>query len=164
MHPNWHTDAELARIVRQDRFVGAGFSVATENGLEAMSRTIVTVRRHSRNPGLPIMAGGALPYPTTPDGRYFVVRGRLWRCSDPGIPEGERGELVAELMAARREKGAAIRAGDIPGREAARARIDAAKTALGERGPPWWNDGAPDLNRRMVSGTPYSDWWTSLPP
>lgn len=24
-------------------------------------------------------------YPVTPDGRYFVVRGRLWRRSNPGL-------------------------------------------------------------------------------
>jgi len=29
-------------------------------------------------------------YPTTPDGRYFVVRGRLWRCTDPSLSEAER--------------------------------------------------------------------------
>ena len=25
-------------------------------------------------------------YPVTPDGRYFVVRGRLWRCANPALP------------------------------------------------------------------------------
>lgn len=29
-------------------------------------------------------------YPETPDGRYFVVRGRLWRKSDPRLGEEER--------------------------------------------------------------------------
>ena len=24
-------------------------------------------------------------YPVTPDGRYFMVRGRLWRMSDPAL-------------------------------------------------------------------------------
>ena len=45
---------------------------------------------------------------------------------------------------------------------AARARVDAAKIALGERGPPWWTDGAPDMNRRLVAGTCYAEWWTGL--
>lgn len=40
--------------------------------------------------------------PTTPDGRYFVVRGRMWRCSDPALDEDERQRLVNELMDARR--------------------------------------------------------------
>ncbi len=41
-------------------------------------------------------------YPVTPDGRYFVVRGRLWRRSDPALPEAERARHVAALMDARR--------------------------------------------------------------
>lgn len=45
---------------------------------------------------------------------------------------------------------------------AARARVQAAKVALGERGPVWWDDGAPDLNRRMVHNTPYAAWFASL--
>ena len=71
----------------------------------------------------------------TPDGRYLVVGGRRWRASDPGIPDGLRAELVAELMAARR----AVRSeGD-----AARHRVQDAKVALGERGEPWWEDPTP---------------------
>ena len=103
-----------------------------------------------------------MDHPGTPDGRYLVVRGRLWRRSNPALPEAERAALTAELMAARRAKGQAMRAGDPDAREAARARIDAAKTALGERGPPWWGDAAPDLNRRMVTGTPYAGWWAAI--
>lgn len=98
-------------------------------------------------------------HPTTPDGRYFVVRGRLWRCSNPALPGDERDRLTRELMSARRAKGVAMRAGDLAGREAARVRVDAAKVALGERGPAWWTDGDPDLNRRMILNTPYADWW-----
>jgi hypothetical protein len=40
--------------------------------------------------------------------------------------------------------------------------VDAAKRALGERGPVWWTDGAPDLNRRMAKGTPYAEWFAGL--
>ncbi len=97
---------------------------------------------------------------TTPDGRYLVVRGRLWRCSDPRLPETERDDLVHELMSARRDKGAA--GDDADAREAARARVDAAKRALGERGPVWWDDGAPDLTRHMVHTGPYAAWYASL--
>ena len=42
---------------------------------------------------------------------------------------------------------------------AARAAVETAKVGLGERGPVWWTDGAPDLNRRMARNTPYADWW-----
>ena len=98
----------------------------------------------------------------TPDGRYLVVRGRLWRCSDPGLDPDERTALTAELMSARRAKGAAMRAGDDAAREAARARVDAAKHALGERGPVWWTDGAPDLTRHLARTTPYAAWFAGL--
>ncbi len=41
------------------------------------------------------------PFLETPDGRYIVVRGRLWRKTNPRLPEVERTRLVTELMAAR---------------------------------------------------------------
>lgn len=103
-------------------------------------------------------------YPITPDGRYFVVRGRLWRRSDPSLPEERRLALVADLMHARRAVGVALRRDDAAGLATARAAVDRAKVALGERGPVWWDDGAADLNRRMVSGTLYSDWFEHLEP
>lgn len=103
-------------------------------------------------------------HPTTRDGRYFVVRGRLWRMSDPSLPEDRRAALTRELMAARRAVGAALRAGDAGALREARAAVDRAKVALGERGPVWWDDGAPDLNRRMVGNTPYAEWFASLDP
>ena len=99
-------------------------------------------------------------YPTTPDGRYFVVRGRLWRTSDPSLDPERRQHLVNELMSARR----AVRDAkdDAALKAEARQRVDAAKTSLGERGPVWWTDGAPDLNRRMVAGTAYAEWYENL--
>ncbi len=48
-----------------------------------------------------------MEYPVTPDGRYFVVRGRLWRMSNPALSASEREHLVAQLMKARREVGLA---------------------------------------------------------
>ncbi|NAZ86911.1 hypothetical protein GTR00_12525 [Kineococcus sp. T90] len=98
----------------------------------------------------------------TPDGRYLVVRGRLWRRADPALPEERRAALVAELMAARRAKGAALRADDDGAVRSARERVQAAKEALGERGPVWWSDGAPDLTRRMARTTAYADWFAAL--
>ena len=100
----------------------------------------------------------------TPDGRYVVVRGRLWRRSDPALDPERRQELVEELMDARRAKGAALRAGDDAAREAARQRVEAAKRALGEHGPVWWDDGAPDLTRHLARTTPYADWWSQQAP
>ena len=101
--------------------------------------------------------------PVTPDGRYFVVRGRLWRCSNPALPPEEHEQLVHELMLARSAKGRAMRANDAVAREAARRRVDAAKHALGERGEVWWTDDAPDYNRHMAKNTPYAAWFASLP-
>ncbi len=66
----------------------------------------------------------------TDDPHYFVVDGRRWRTTDPGIPDRLRAELVAELMSARR----AVR----DRATNARARVQDAKVALGERGEPWW--------------------------
>lgn len=98
----------------------------------------------------------------TPDGRYLVVRGRLWRKTRPDIPPERREELVRELMAARR----AVRRdkGDPEALAQARGRVDAAKRALGERGPIWWRDGAPDFNRRLVKNTPYAEWFEQARP
>lgn len=69
---------------------------------------------------------------------------------------------VAVLMEARRRIAAANRSRDVDARQAARADVDAAKVALGERGPVWWTDGAPDLNRRMAQNTIYADWFAGL--
>ncbi|MBQ1765132.1 MAG: hypothetical protein IIZ92_19845 [Aquincola sp.] len=95
-------------------------------------------------------------HPTTPDGRYFVVRGRLWRKSDPSLDPERRQQLVVALMQARR----ALRGqGPAEARAEARARVDELKQALGERGPVWWSDGAPDFNRKLVRNTPYAQWF-----
>ncbi len=94
----------------------------------------------------------------TPDRRYMVIRGRLWRLSNPFLDPVEHERLVAELMNARR----AIRyAKDPKIRLAARQRVDEAKRALGERGDVWWGDGAPDYNRRPVDKSPYAAWYSN---
>ncbi len=100
--------------------------------------------------------------PVTPDGRYIVVRGRLWRRADPSLPPDRRQALVNALMNARRAVGRGLRAKDVAGTADARKAVDAAKVALGERGPPWWTDGAPDLNRHMARNTPYCAWYETL--
>jgi hypothetical protein len=102
------------------------------------------------------------PLLTTPDGRYIVVRGRLWRTANPDLPEGERARLVAALMDGRRGVAAAKRSGNSAAEAAARSAVDAAKHGLGERGPVWWTDGAPDLNRHMARTTPYADWFATV--
>ena len=102
-------------------------------------------------------------YPVTPDGRYFAVRGRLWRMSDPRLAADERKALTSELMRARRAVGVALRGADTAALKAARADVDAAKIKLGERGLVWWDGGAPDENRRMATNSSYAEWWASVP-
>lgn len=99
-------------------------------------------------------------HPVTPDGRYFVVRGRLWRMARPDLEPEQRQELVAELMSARRAVRAANESGN--GLSDARRRVNQAKLALGERGPVWWDDEAPDLNRHLAKTTLYAAWFAAL--
>nr|WP_232332930.1 hypothetical protein [Novosphingobium aquimarinum] len=73
-----------------------------------------------------------------------------------------RAELVTELMSARRAVGAAKRGEDDAALRKARTRVDQAKRALGERGPVWWTDGAPDYNRHLARNTPYAMWYERL--
>jgi hypothetical protein len=101
-------------------------------------------------------------YPVTPDGRYFVVRGRLWRCSDPALDPDVRTALVADLMRARRAVRAALAAKDKLALTLARADINTAKIALGERGRVWWADGTRDYNRTFAKNSPYAEWFAAL--
>ena len=97
----------------------------------------------------------------TPDGRYIVVEGRLWRASRPDLSDAERERLVAALMNARRAVRDAQDALNGSALRRARRKVQSAKVALGERGPVWWTDGAPDYNRRLVKNTPYAEWYDS---
>jgi hypothetical protein len=110
------------------------------------------------------MAASPSKPPITLDGRYFVVRGLLWRCSNPHLDPATREQLVHDLMQARRAKAIAVRQGNSAARESAPRNVDAAKHALGERGAVWWNDGAPDYNRHLAKNTPYAAWFAALPP
>ena len=115
-----------------------------------LTRRVSTMKRRTESP-----LDGIL----TPDRRYLVVRGRLWRASNPALPPEDRIRWTKALMSARRAVGQAGRTGDPPALHRARGRVDRAKRALGERGPVWWTDGAPDYNRRLVRNTPYSVWY-----
>jgi hypothetical protein len=88
---------------------------------------------------------------STPDGRYLVIDGRRWRASDPAIPEARRKELTRVLMAWRRE---VRRTRGTDGESAARAGVQAAKVALGERGTPWWEQSADDRRARWSAEVP----------
>ncbi|WP_093138116.1 hypothetical protein [Pseudoxanthomonas sp. GM95] len=100
--------------------------------------------------------------PVTPDGRYILVRGRLWRAPNPGLSAPQRQQLINDLMDGRRAVIAASSTGDRREMRKARASVHQAKIGLGERGPVWWTDGSPDFNRHMARNTPYADWLGSL--
>jgi hypothetical protein len=98
----------------------------------------------------------------TPDGRYVIVRGRVWRAANPNLSPEVRAALVSDLMTARREVRAAMHNNDAAHLAKARAAVNAAKMALGERGPAWWDDGAKDFNRHLVKNTPYAEWYETV--
>ena len=74
----------------------------------------------------------------TGDGRYVVVDGRRWRTADPALPDEVRARLLHHLGVARAGVRTAGKAGDDAAVAVARARVQLAKTGLGERGTPWW--------------------------
>jgi hypothetical protein len=89
----------------------------------------------------------------TDDGHYIIINGRRWRATDPAIPEDRRAELTRILMGWRRE---VRRTKGTAGESAARAGVQSAKVALGERGsPPWWEQ--TDDERRKRWQTPVTE-------
>lgn len=85
---------------------------------------------------------------TIPDGRYLIVRGRLWRTTNPGLSEQERERLVHALMDARRAVKPAKASGDGAALAASRQEVDIAK---GD-----WANGARcggPTERRIVAGS-----------
>jgi hypothetical protein len=104
----------------------------------------------------------AVKHPVTPDGRYFVVRGRLWRMANPALDHRERSVLVGRLMVARRAVRDAKQGANLKAEAAAHKAVDKIKRALGERGPVWWDDGSPDHNRHMAKNTSYASWYARL--
>jgi hypothetical protein len=86
----------------------------------------------------------------TDDGRYVVVDGRRWRTADPALPDDVRARLLHHLGVARSAVRSAGRAGDHAAVAAARARVQQAKTGLGERGPAWWDQDAAEREARWT--------------
>ena len=87
----------------------------------------------------------------TDDGRFIVVDGRRWRTADPALPDDVRERLLHHLGVGRSGVRAARRGGDDAAVAAARARVQLAKTGLGERGPAWWDQD--DEGRRARWGS-----------
>ncbi len=99
------------------------------------------------------------PHPTTPDGRYFISKAKLWRKTDPQLSNKERRAAIKAMMQARRDGAKAATEAEA---QDARMRINAAKTRLGEAGPVWWDDGAPDESGLAPANSSYADWWAGL--
>jgi hypothetical protein len=99
---------------------------------------------------------------TTPDGRYIVIQGRLWRAANPSLSAEAKVRHTRELLNGRRALKAAKLSGDEEAIGAARKIIAGAQVGLGERGKVWWKDGAPDLNRTLAKNSPYADWFAAV--
>ena len=82
--------------------------------------------------------------------------------ADPDLGEAQRGDLVHRLMKARRAFRDAKQDDDREAEAKAHQAVDGIKQAFGERGPAWWADGSPDLNRHMAKNTPYAEWYARL--
>jgi len=82
--------------------------------------------------------------------------------ANPYLTAAKAGALTHELMAARSAVRSARLAGDPVEEAAAHAAVDRIKRELGERGPVWWTDEAPDLNRHAVKNTCYAKWYSGL--
>ncbi|WP_067499754.1 hypothetical protein [Actinoplanes sp. TFC3] len=93
---------------------------------------------------------GKQPPERTDDGHFVIISGRRWRATDPDIPDDVAAELRKALMSARRDVGTLLRAGEDPA--PARARVQLAKVALGERGDPWWTQTAGERRQRWEQG------------
>ena len=79
--------------------------------------------------------------------------------TNPSLNPAESDKLVQDLMAARRAVKSAKRVQNTAAEDDAHAEVDRTKRSLGERGPVWWEDGAPDYNRKLVCNTPYAIWY-----
>lgn len=84
----------------------------------------------------------------TDDGRYVVVDGRRWRTADPALPDDVRERLLHHLGVGRSGVRTAKKAGDDAAVAAARARVQLAKTGLGERGTAWWEQSDAERQER----------------
>jgi len=86
--------------------------------------------------------------PHTPDGRYLVSCGVLKRCTNPALDDIVRRRALKKMMQGRIN-------GD-------KESVIEAKIQLGEAGPVWWEDGAPDYSNQPPDSTVYRNWWRSL--
>jgi hypothetical protein len=78
---------------------------------------------------------------------------------NPALSQEIKESWVNRLMEARMRVGTALKKRDKAMEIAARTEVDEAKRALGEHGPTWWSNGAPNYNRHLATDTPYAAWY-----
>ena len=78
-----------------------------------------------------------------------MVDGRRWRRTDPSIATEELAALKSALGRARNAVRRARQAGDEVALADARRRVQLAKTGLGERGTPWWEQSEAERTDRV---------------
>ena len=113
-------------------------SAVDKGAAKAGAKKASAAKKTARKTGAAKASAGKPRVEKVDGGRYVLIDGRRWRATDPSIPEEERRRLVSELMRARRDVGSALRARDERAESEARARVNRAKVALGERGAKWW--------------------------
>ena len=84
-----------------------------------------------------------------------------WEETIHGQDEEQKRTHIKELMKARRAVRTAQQHGDDDALRQARDAVQAAKEALGERGPVWWDDNAPDEGGFAPHNSSYAKWWES---
>jgi hypothetical protein len=93
----------------------------------------------------------------TDDGRNLVVDGRRRHTADPELPDDVRTRLLHHLGVARAAVKKAKDSGDADTLATARARVQLAKTGLGERAPAGERTSLPPplaSSRRVPAGRP----------
>jgi len=101
---------------------------------------------------------------TAPSGdeRWLVIDGRRWRRTDPALPEELAARLRSHLGRARSGVKAAKRTAADVALADARARVQEAKTGLGERGPRWWEHDVTERVARAEAAADRLDAWPSV--
>ena len=97
----------------------------------------------------------------TPDRRYLLLGDKLLRSYNPNLPNDRIDDLLVVLFNSRCDLRRARQCDGTEPLELVDA-IEAARRALGQSGPVWWDDGAPDLDGVPVLSTCYAEWFKSM--
>lgn len=121
----------------------------------SVARTLPSTRESRRTPALALAPDAWRPL-------MPAVRAMALAMGKEGLLEIRQGRRTVAPDGSLRGPIRLARTSAEAARGTAREQVDRAKQALGERGPVWWTDGAPDFNRRLAKNTPYRDWFVGL--